>query len=298
MRIHRFIPVLLLVAPLAAQQKIDRRIAISPDASIRIYNLIGSIRIIGWDRDSIVVTGSVPPGGGSFFMGGAGRGAKLGIERQDEMKEGQPAVLEVRVPRAARLWVKAGSASVVATGLTGELECSSIDGSIRVEGSLRLVVAESMDGNLNVAGAIDVVRLKGGGGTITLRGARGDVLATTVGGAIVASDGAVTRAHLETVSGTIAYDGTVSPRGTLDVATHSGDVTLRLPPDISAEFDLGSFDGAILYGLSGKSEGKGEGKGEGTPKMYRGKPLSFTTGAGDARVIVRSFKGEIRILKP
>jgi hypothetical protein len=296
MRLHRFLPAFLLVAPVAAQQKIDRRIAIAPDASIRIHNLVGNIRIIGWDRDSIAVTASVPPGAGSFYMGGSGRGAKLGIERQDELKEGQPATLDIRVPRNARLWVKSASASVEASGLTGELECSSVNGSIRIEGSLRLVVAESMEGNLNVAGAMSVVRLKGGGGTITLRGARGDVLATTVGGAIVATDGAVTRAHLETVSGTIAYDGTVSPRGTLDVATHSGDVTLRLPVDISAEFDLGSFDGSILYGLSGKGEGKG--KGEEPPKPFRGKPISFTTGAGEARVIVRSFKGEIRILKP
>jgi putative adhesin len=296
MRLHRCLPALLLVAPLAAQQKIERRIAIAPDASIRIHNLVGSIRIIGWDRDSIAVTGSVPPGAGSFYMGGAGRGAKLGIERQDEVKQGQPATLEVRVPRNARLWVKSASATVEASGLTGELECSSVDGSIRVEGSLRLVIAESMEGNINVAGAMSVARLKGGGGTITLRGARGDVLATTVGGAIVATDGAITRAHLETVSGTIAYDGTVSPRGTLDVATHSGDVTLRLPPDISAEFDLGSFDGSILYGLSGKGEGKG--KGEEALKPFRGKPISFSTGAGEARIIVRSFKGEIRILKP
>lgn len=296
MRLHRVLPALLLVAPLAAQQKIDRRIAIAPDASIRIHNLVGSIRIIGWDRDSIAVTGSVPPGAGSFYMGGAGRGAKLGIERQDELREGQPATLEVRVPRNARLWVKSASATVEASGLTGEIECASVDGSIRVEGSLRLVIAESMEGNINVAGAMTVARLKGGGGTITLRGARGDVLATTVGGAIVVTDGAITRGHLETVSGTIAYDGTVSPRGTLDVATHSGDVTLRLPPDISAEFDLGSFDGSILYGLSGKGEGKG--KGEEAPKPFRGKPISFTTGAGEARVIVRSFKGEIRILKP
>jgi putative adhesin len=296
MRLHRCLPALLLVAPLAAQQKIERRIAIAPDASIRIHNLVGSIRIIGWDRDSIAVTGSVPPGAGSFYMGGAGRGAKLGIERQDEVKQGQPATLEVRVPRNARLWVKSASATVEASGLTGELECSSVDGSIRVEGSLRLVIAESMEGNINVAGAMSVARLKGGGGTITLRGARGDVLATTVGGAIVATDGAITRGHLETVSGTIAYDGTVSPRGTLDVATHSGDVTLRLPPDISAEFDLGSFDGSILYGLSGKGEGKG--KGEEAPKPFRGKPVSFSTGAGEARIIVRSFKGEIRILKP
>jgi hypothetical protein len=282
-------PVVLLAAllaatPLPAQEKIDRRIAIASDASIRIWNLAGITRIIGWDRDSIAVTGTVPTG--AFYMGGSGRGAKLGVERHEGSKGDPPASLEIRVPRNARLWVKSASASLEASGLTGELECSSVDGSVRVEGSLRLVVAESMEGNLSVYGPMSVVRLKGGGGTITLRGARGDVLATTVGGAILATDAALTRAHLETVSGPVAYDGTVAPRGTLEVTTHSGDVTLRLPTELS------SFDGAILYGLSGKGKGKGE------PAPQVGKPMSFTTGGGDARVTVRSFKGEIRVLKP
>jgi len=290
MRALVLLAALLAATPLAAQEKIDRRIAIASDASIRIWNLAGITRIIGWDRDSLAVTGTVPSG--AFYMGGSGRGAKLGVERPDGGKADLPATLEIRVPRNVRLWVKSASASVEASGLTGELECSSVDGSIRVEGSLRLVVAESMEGNLSVYGPMGVVRLKGGGGTITLRGARGDVLATTVGGAILATDAALTRAHLETVSGPVAYDGTVAPRGTLAVTTHSGDVTLRLPTEISAEFELSSFDGAILYGLSAKGKGKGE------PSPQMGKPMSFTTGGGDARVTVRSFKGEIRVLKP
>ena len=290
MRVPVLLAALLAATPLPAQEKIERRIAIASDASIRIWNLAGITRIIGWDRDSIAVTGTVPSG--AFYMGGSGSGAKLGVERPDGSKGDLPATLEIRVPRNARLWVKSASASVEASGLTGELECSSVDGAVRVEGSLRLVVAESMEGNLSVYGPMSVVRLKGGGGTITLRGARGDLMATTVGGAILLTDAALRRAHLETVSGPVAYDGTVAARGTLEVITHSGDVTLRLPTEISAEFDLSSFDGAILYGLSGK----GKGKGEPTPQV--GKPMSFTTGGGDARVTVRSFKGEIRVLKP
>jgi hypothetical protein len=293
------LPALLLTLPappLAAQQKIDRRIAIAADASIRIWNLVGSTRIIGWDHDSIAVTGSLPPGAGSFYMGGSGRGAKMGVERKDESTELQPATLVVRVPRGARVWVKSTSASIDASGLTGEIECASVDGSIRIEGALRLVIAESMEGNLSVAGPMSVVRLKGGGGSVTLRGARGDVLASTVGGAIVVTDGALRRAHFETVSGTVAYDGTVIGPGTLEVITHSGDVTLRLPSALSAEFDLSSFDSGILYAPGGKGE-KGE-KGEGSAKPVRGKPLSFTTGTGEARVAVRTFKGEIRILPP
>jgi DUF4097 and DUF4098 domain-containing protein YvlB len=286
MRIRLVVALLLLAAPLTAQQKIDRRIAIAPDASIRITNMAGMTRITGWDVDSIAVIGAIPAGS-SFFFGGKGRVSKMGVERKDETLAEPGSTLEVKVPRGARVWVKSGTANVEVTGLRGEFECTSVSGSIRVEGSLKLLIAESMEGNLNASGPMDVVRLKGGAGTITIRGARGDITATTVGGAIVAMDAAVVRAHLETVSGTIAYDGSVDPRGTLESVTHSGDVTLRLPPEIAAEFDLESFDGAIFVGLMGK----------GAEKPLRAKPVSFITGEGGSHIMVRSFKGEIRILK-
>lgn len=286
MRIRLVVALVLVAAPMAAQQKIDRRIAIAPDASIRITNMAGIIRITGWDVDSIAVAGTITAGSG-FYFGGKGRAAKMGVERKDETLAEPGSTLEVKVPRGARVWVKSGTANIEVTGLRGEVECTSVSGSIRVEGSLKLLIAESMEGNLNASGPIDVLRLKGGAGTITIRGARGDIMASTVGGAIVAMDGAVVRAHLETVSGTIAYDGSVDPRGTLESVTHSGDVTLRLPPDISAEFDLESFDGAIFVGLMSK----------GAEKPFKGKPVGFLTGEGGSHIMVRSFKGEIRILK-
>lgn len=293
---RRLASLLLLLAatPLAAQQKINRRIAIDPDASIRINSMAGLIKVVGWDFDSIAVTGSVPAGA-QFFMGGRGRVAKMGVERKDETLAEPGSTLEVRVPRRARLWIKAGTAAIEVSGLYGELDCSSVSGPIRVEGSLKLLVAESMEGDLKAFGPMDVVRLKGGAGSVTLRGPRGDVQAFTVGGTIVATDAAVVRAHLETVSGTIAYDGTVDRSGTLEVITHSGDITLRLPPEIAAEFDLSSFDGDIVAAISGKGE-KG-GKGGEVQKPVRGKPVSFMTSGGGANVKVRSFKGEIRILK-
>src|SRR5688500_3518526 len=41
---------------------IDRRAAIASDASIRISGAISSLRIIGWDRDSLAITGTMPQG--------------------------------------------------------------------------------------------------------------------------------------------------------------------------------------------------------------------------------------------
>lgn len=271
---------MLLPGVLAAQQKLQRAIPIAPDASIRITNTAGVVRITGSDADSIVVTGALPAGA-SFFLGGKGQYAKLGVERRDESLPGPGATLDIRLPRRAKVSIRTVSAGIEVTGLSGELELVTVAGNIRVDGALRLLLAESMEGTFDVRGPIEVSRLKGGSGAMTLAGLRGDVMAGSVGGPITVRDGAVTRAHLETVSGSIEYEGSLAPRGTLESVTHSGDVTLRLPADLGAEFELESIDGSVDPG--------------GFARRTKGRSLSFVTRDGGSRVVVRSFKGVVTL---
>ena len=63
--------ILLLPLPLAAQQRIDRRMAVSGTASIRINDLVGMVRLVGWDRDSLVVVGELPARAGQLYFGGS-----------------------------------------------------------------------------------------------------------------------------------------------------------------------------------------------------------------------------------
>ena len=74
---------LVLPVPLAAQQRIDRRMAVSGTASIRINDLVGMVRLVGWDRDSLVVTGELPARAGQLYFGGSRDAAKLGLEGTD-----------------------------------------------------------------------------------------------------------------------------------------------------------------------------------------------------------------------
>src|SRR5688572_31153687 len=98
-RIVSVLPMLVLTAggaaPAQAQKVVDpaktprvpieRRASIAGDASIRFGGAISSLRIIGWDRDSLVITGSMPKGwrfdgGVGSPIGGLGRGAKFFFE--------------------------------------------------------------------------------------------------------------------------------------------------------------------------------------------------------------------------
>ena len=68
-RLALMMAVLPIATGLAQQQ--HRGMKVAPDVAVRVYNLVGRIRVTGWDRDSIDVTAIIPRGGGALFGGGA-----------------------------------------------------------------------------------------------------------------------------------------------------------------------------------------------------------------------------------
>lgn len=273
--------------PAAAQRKVVKAFGVAPDVGLRIHNLVGSTKVTGWDRDSILVIAAIPAGGGTFFGGGSGRFAKLGIEGQDPSLTGPGTELEVKVPRNARVWVKSGSASVEVTGLAGEIEVSTVTAAIRIEGAPRVASLESIDGDLTMIGAATVVRARTGAGIIRIQGARTDIVATTIQGTISLESDRLQAARLETVSGKVTVAAGLEPDGALEVQAHDGDVTLSLPGDVDARFDLATVKGTIGLALPGV-----------TPVPAGGRAARFSTGrkAGAGRggsVTVRTFSGKV-----
>ncbi len=101
---------LVPASELAAQQRFERGMPIARDASIRVFNLVGSTRVTGWDRDSIAVTGAVPARAGQLFIGGGATAAKIGVF--SDSARPAPATLDIRVPRGSTVWIKSSTADV------------------------------------------------------------------------------------------------------------------------------------------------------------------------------------------
>lgn len=275
----------LVLAPasISAQQRIERRIAVDAGSSIRIFNLNGTTRVTGWDRDSIAVTGSVPPAAGRFFMGGAGAAAKVGVFSDSAAPAG--ADLDIHVPRGATVWIKSFTANVEVSDVVGDIDISSVTGSIRVDGAPRRVTAEAMDGTIDLTTRAVYTRAKTASGAITIRGGGGDITASTVSG-IIRYLGAhkVITGRLESVTGPVTFEGTVMRGGTLEVETHDGAIDLTVPPDQLADFDVTTFAGSVTNALNRES-----------PVVPKGKPVRFSAGSGGARITVRTFKGNVRV---
>jgi hypothetical protein len=267
---------------LNAQQTVERRFPVNPDVSIRIYLPAGRAVVTGWDRDTLAVTARIPAGGGSFFGGGKGAAAKLGIEG-DESGAGPGAELTVQVPRRARLWIKGATAAVEVSGTQGELDVLSVNGTITVRGQPSIASLESIDGDITVEAGAPVLRARTSGGRVAVRAKAGDISIETVSGAVEVACAMLDRGRLETVGGTIRFTGNLSPTALLEAETHSADILLQFAGAVNAEFQLASPGGAIVNRLDGSA------------KPVKGKTLAFGTGTPGATVTARSLKGTVTV---
>lgn len=277
---------LLLALPgaAAAQQPVDRGMAVDPDVSIRIVNLAGRTVVRGWDADSVSVRGTLAPGGASFYMGGGRRGVKVGVENPAEAGATKESTLEVRVPHGARVWVKGATAGITVEGVSGEVDVSSVSGTVSVSGTPSLLTAESMDGDVDVTARARVTRVRTAGGDVTLRGAAGDVSVTSVSGTIRLLESDVAVGRIESVSGAVTFRGAVAKGGTLDLQTHDAPIELTLAQGQGAVVDVAAFGGTISNAIPGV-----------VGKAVKGKPTRYEVGSGDAKISVRSLKGGVRL---
>ena len=277
-----------LAAPSHAQRKVHAAHATTPDVSVRLFASVGTVQVIGWEKDSVVVSGTVAKGS-QVALGSpspvATRGLKLFVESPTE-EAGRGGTLTMRVPRNARVWLKTGSADVTVSEVTGGLDVNIVGGSIMVRGSPRELRAESMDGAVTVDGVPPWMRVKTATGNISLRGGQ-DVGASTISGAIDARGGQSERVKLESTTGDIRFALGLARGASVEMETHSGAIDAQLSRKTPMDVDAATVTGVIENAWSKSRPTVG---GEG-----RGMTFSSQSGGMGGRVVLRSFKGKITL---
>jgi hypothetical protein len=181
---------LLVSSPALSQERIERRMALDPDASIKAFIPAGSVRVIGWDRDSLVVTGTVAKGA-RFSFGGGRRGVKFEVGngsnggRRDDAPLSR---LTVYLPRGSQLSLKSASADIDGTDVSGWFY--TVGGRITLRGVASAIEAEAMGGDVTLAVSAPWVRARTGSGAIRLGGRVQDAAASSISGRVeIASAG-------------------------------------------------------------------------------------------------------------
>ena len=274
---------LLCASPAAAQKKVERKIPLGMEGALRIANMVGSVVVHGWNKDTVMVRGTLGAGD-TFFMGGGYNGAKMFVDATND-RDPKPTQLEVWVPSRVRLWIKTATASIDVSDVTGGLDLYVVSGTIDVKGDPRELNAEAIDGDIHVVGSPSWLRAKTATGTITFQGASSDVGLSTVSGPIKVDGGVFERTKIETVTGNITFAGRLDRGGTFDFDTHSGSVEIGIPQKTGANVSAVTIAGTITNNLSVHPPIPG--------RFGRGAELTMELSGGGARVSVRTFKGPV-----
>lgn len=308
---------LLLATPSHAQRQVSERHAAAATGTVEIEINSGSVRVTGWSRGEVQVTGNLSRSGDQVVLDGGGRTVEVRVASRNGGRGG-PATLEIRVPAGSTVEVSAGSAPITVNGVTGSVEAESTSGPVTVQGNARSIEVMAQSGPVTIEGqteTLDVTAMSGPvrvtanvrqratiealSGPVELLGSVGEVQVSAMSGPVrvanatgrveieavsgnVTLNGTRLRGNVESVSGNLVVGGSVG--GALSLESHGGNVELRLPSGTNAQVEVETFSGGL------RSE-FGNGSGE------RGRERHVTIGRGGPTVSISTFSGDVKLLR-
>ena len=272
-----------------AQEPVDARRAAAADGVVHIENPSGSVKVVGWDRLEVTVTGTAGRGSDGVSIRGGGRRTHVELMTTENPHSVQSNI-EVRVPAGSRVEVESYGSDVTVSGVTGAVSVECVNGNIDISGATQEVDASAVNGSVQVTGSAKRVSAESVNGPVTVRGGSGEVQASTVNGRLVVSGrGPYERAELETVSGSVLFEGALAAQASVTIESVSGAVEVVLPANVSADFNVSSFSGGVGNELGPPAQR--------TSRHTSEKSLEFSTGGGGASVSISTLSGAIQLRK-
>ncbi len=288
--------------PARAQSRIEERRPAAADGIVEIENAAGTIKVIGWGKDEVQVTGTLGARAEELEFVSRPRRTRIQVEVR-----GNPhrvsSDLEIRVPAGSRIQVESYSAAIDVRDVTGRVKAESVSGSISIAGRPDEVDVESVSGAISVSGPAKRVHASGTNASVTIRGVSGVIDAESVNGVLDVSGSEFQEARLETVNGSLRFDGGLIANASLDVETVNGSIELRLPANLGADFTISSYGGAIDSDFEvrlgpGPIRGSRRDRDRDRHDHDDGaKEMRFTSGGGGAKVSITTLNGRIALRK-
>jgi hypothetical protein len=278
---------ILAAATLApAQTPVDQTWPAAKNALVEIQNPAGSVTIKAWDRLEVTVKGTL--GKGAEKLEFSGDRLRLHLTAKAPSHERPPeSDLVVNVPAGGRVQVTGLSTRIDVAGVAGPVSTQTIDGGVTVSGAAEVEV-KTVNGPVEVTGTKKRVQVNAVNGDATVKGGSGTVHASTVDGTVVVSGTALESVRLNSVQGSVRFEGRLPAGASLHAHSVGGTVTLAIPASNGVDYTVGTMSGTIKNDLS-----------DAAPKeTIARKELSFSTSGGGATVQVDTLSGTVHLVKP
>lgn len=294
-----------------AGEKVDKTLSINGATNISVENLRGKVKIIGWDKNEVSVSGEIDEKAERFVFEKEGAFIKVKVVMPHHMNSSwheKGSDLLINIPRKLRLDFNGVSTDVTIEGLVNSTEVKSVSGNISVESLSDLIELSSVSGDItseNLSGKINLTSVSGdiydkkSKGRITLKAVSGhlktqseasEVFVNTVSGEIDMTLAEVDELIISTVSGDVDGELSLNTNGLIKMSSVSGDIDLGFTNDVQASFRMRSNAGGDLVNKLTNDKAKHAKYGP-SSKLY------FETGNGKASVKASTVSGRLKVYK-
>lgn len=272
----------LLAGPV---QQTDTVFPVRPTARLDLHTFGGEVVIRTWKRNEMRVVAE--HGVRERIEISA---SDAGVTVRVRSRRGLPRSVSYRITLPATMDIDIGGThlDVDIGGVRGAVRVETVQGDIVLRGGSRFVTLHTVSGDVICEGAEGRLDVGSVNGAVTVRESRGEVIVETVNGDIVLERIRSELVEGSTVNGDIAYDGVIGDNGRYRFTTHNGAITVGIPERTNATVSVSTFNGEFESDFPVTL----------TETRRGGKRLTFTLGAGRARIELDSFSGTIRLVRP
>lgn len=296
-----------LAALADGRESVNETKKVSPDGFVSINVTRGDLKVAGWDRDKIEVTGLLDEKTKEFIFEVDGDQTEIKVRLPGNLggwSSNSGSDLRIFVPVGNNVSVRGVSTDVDIRNLHSGVDVNDVSGDMTVSNVDRGADLTTVSGEISLRNATGKIKVRSVSGDIESRNAVGPGSYHSVSGSIDVSD-AGREIDIETVSGeidvraneimelsghTVSGDidimASLAAEGTVDIRTISGSIDLELPPDTNARFDVETGSGGQIRNRLTKDKPK-------TSRYSRDSSLRFTMREGDGEVIVSTASGRI-----
>lgn len=271
------------VMTIALPQSTDTTFAVDPGLRLQLHNSSGYIVVRTWERNEVRVRADNVFRGG-FVVERTSSALRIGVRRWDYDDDDIDYLLTV--PAALDLELSTSDGDIRVEGTAGEVTARASDGDVLIRGGSGRVSARTSDGSITAENVAGRIHLESSDGDITVERATGDIEIEATDGTVELWEVEATSVQVDNVDGDIMFDGVLSPRGSYRLSTHDGDVSIHIPEGTGARVQFGIYDGDFSSNFSITF-----------PQWPRGRRVEFTLGNGSAELQAETFDGDISLMR-
>jgi len=292
-------------------EEVNKSIPRDGATNISVENLRGKVKISGWDKDEIKVTGKVDEKAERFIFEKDGAYIRVKVVMPRHLNGGwndRGSDLLIRVPKDIRLdfsgvssdvdieninksaEVRTVSGNITADSLSEHVELSTVSGDINSENLSGKITLVTVSGDIDDKKSKGRIKLKAVSGRLRTESLANEVFVNTVSGEIDVSLDKVDELSISTVSGDVDGDLSLNSNGLVKMSSVSGDIDLVFENEVQASFRMKSNAGGDLVNKITSDKAKHAKYGP-SSKLY------FETGEAKASVKASTVSGRIKVSK-